>query len=330
MERKFKVCVVGCGAISATHIKGLLAADQSIAALCDTEISCAEALAERFSLKVNTYTDYIEMLDRERPDSVHICTPHNLHAKMVIEALSRDINVLCEKPLCINRTEIEKIKAALAVSKAQLGVCLQNRYEPSFISLRELAVEDIRGALGVVAWQRDADYYASGDWRGRWLTEGGGVMINQAIHTLDLLQWIVGMPESVTAHISNDHLKNEIEVEDTATALFYLPDGRRFNLFATTACGDSFPAQLHIRTAARDKLYADGTVLLKNGEPIHLDIRESGEKAVWGTGHARLIADFYACIGSDRRFPIDAEEGSRAIRLVLSMYESNGKNTKIY
>ncbi len=332
MERKFKACLVGCGAISANHVNGILAAGGELIALCDIDATRAEALAERFSLKVNIYTDYIGMLDTERPDSVHICTPHYLHADMVTAALSRGVNVLCEKPLAINRTELERVLAAEAASDAQLGVCLQNRYEPTIKKLRELAGERPVGALGVVNWRRDADYYDSGDWRGKWLTEGGGVMINQAIHTLDLLRWIAGEPESVIAHISNDHLKNEIEVEDTASALFLTADGRRINLFATNAGGANIPAQVHIRTASGDKLYADNSTVIKNGTSV--PVEDSGAdrigKAVWGKGHALLISDFYSHLVHGEHFPIDAAEGGRVIRLVLSMYESNGKSTKIY
>lgn len=332
MDKKLRVAVVGCGTICGNHINAILSAGQTVCALCDKDRSHAEAIAEKFGLNVNIYTDYIGMLDTEHPDSVHICTPHYLHAKMCIEALGRDINVLCEKPLCINRTEIVRILEAQKASRAQLGVCLQNRYEPKFKKLCELAGDSPVGALGVVSWKRDADYYASGEWRGKWLTEGGGVMINQAIHTLDLLQVIAGMPKSVIAHISNDHLKNQIEVEDTATALFETEDGRRINLFATNACGVSFAAQLHIKTKDGDKLYADNKLVLKNGEPVETDAVNGKQigKSVWGTGHALLIADFYRCILESKPFPIDAAEGSKVVKLVLSMYESNGKKTDIY
>ena len=330
MERSFRVAVVGCGTIHKNHINGILSAGHTVCALCDIDEEKARASAAELD-GARVYTDYEAMLDAEMPDAVHICTPHYLHAKMCIEALSRSINVLCEKPLCINRTELAKIEQAAKNSTASLGVCLQNRYEPNILKLKELCDADVSGAIGIVAWKRDADYYASGDWRGKWLTEGGGVMINQALHTLDLLQWIVGMPESVTAHIFNDHLKNEIEVEDTATAVFGASDGRKFNLFATTACGVDFPAQLHIRLTDKTRLYADNKTTLKNGVPVETEKAEySLGKAVWGKGHALLIADFYRCITEGIPFPIDAAEGGKVIRLILSMYESNGKKTDIY
>ena len=331
MDKIFRVAVVGCGAICGNHVNGILASGQAICALCDTDESRAASIAGKFSLDTKIYTDYIGMLDTEHPDSVHICTPHYLHAEMVIAALSRGINVLCEKPLCINRGELDAILKAAESSSAQLGVCQQNRYEPKIQKLRELAGEAPEGALGVVSWNRDADYYASGEWRGKWATEGGGVMINQALHTLDLLQWICGMPVAVTAHIANDHLKGEIEVEDTATALFETADGRRLNFFATTACGASFPAQLHICTASGEKLYADTKLVLKDRVPVWADEADGTEigKAVWGRGHALLIKDFYSCLASGKHFPIDAAEAAKVIRLILAMYDSNGDRIEI-
>ena len=230
MKKVFRVAVVGCGAICGNHINGILSAGQNVCALCDIDESHALSVAEKFSLDPKIYTDYIGMLDTEHPDSVHICTPHYLHAQMCIEALKRNINVLCEKPLCISKQELESIIKAANESSAQLGVCLQNRYEPAILKLRELAGDDPVGALGIVSWKRDEKYYASGDWRGKWATEGGGVMINQAIHTLDLLQWICGMPAYVTAHLSNDSLQGIIEVEDTASALLECENGKKISL----------------------------------------------------------------------------------------------------
>ena len=208
-----------------------------------------------------------------------------------------------------------------------LGVCLQNRYEPNFLRLKATSGEEgVAAAFGVVAWRRDADYYASGAWRGKWATEGGGVMINQALHTLDLLQWLCGMPQTVTAHLSDDHLQGVIEVEDTATAHFRLPDGRAFQLFATTACTSDFPAQLQLITCAGHRYFADNTSLCRDGEPLPGEKSATLGKTVWGSGHCRLIADFYRHLSEGTHFPIDAHEGAKVIRLILAMYVSAKEN----
>lgn len=320
---KYRAAVVGCGAIAPNHVRGILSAGQSLCALCDTEPEQARRLSERFGLSVPVYTDVVELLERERPDVLHLCTPHYLHAPMCCAALGRGVNVLCEKPLGISTADLERIAAAEAESPATLGVCLQNRYEPNFLRLREIAArEGIAAAFGTVAWKRDADYYRSGAWRGRWETEGGGVMINQALHTLDLLQWLCGMPAEVTAHLSNDHLAGEIEVEDTATGRFRLPGGGCFHLFATTACAESFPAQIQLITRAGHRYFADNATLTCDGEPLAGERCATAGKSVWGNGHCRLIADFYRCLAAGQRFPIDGEEGGRVVRLILAMYES--------
>lgn len=323
----FRAAVVGCGAIAPNHVAGILAAGQTLAAVCDIDKGHAERLLARFGLAVPVYTDLAALLDRERLDVLHICTPHHLHASMCCAALSRGANVLCEKPLGISQADLDAVLAAERNSPAMLGVCLQNRYEPNILRLREEARRGgVAAAFGTVAWKRDAAYYASGAWRGRWATEGGGVMINQALHTLDLLQWICGMPESVTAHTANDHLQGRIEVEDTATGWFRLPDGGCFNLFATTACAGDFPAQLHLLTRDGHRCFADNTSLTRDGEPLPGERSATAGKTVWGTGHKRLIADFYRCLAGGEAFLIDGREGAKVIRLILAMYASAKEN----
>lgn len=329
-QKGFRAAVVGCGAIASNHVAGILAAGQTLAAVCDLDRSHAERLLARFGLTVPVYEDLGELLDREHPEVLHVCTPHHLHAPMCCAALARGVNVLCEKPLGISARDLAAIAAAAEASPAMLGGCLQNRYEPNFLRLHEAVLESgAAAAFGAVAWKRDADYYASGAWRGRWETEGGGVMINQALHTLDLLQWLCGMPESVTAHTANDHLAGQIEVEDTATGYFRLPDGRCFNLFATTACGKDFPAQVHLITRDGHRYFADNQSLTMDGEPLPGEVSATAGKTVWGSGHKRLIADFYRCLATGERFPIDAQEGAKVVRLILGMYASARQNETI-
>lgn len=326
-----KAAIIGCGAIAATHLNAILSAGQTVCALCDIVPERAKALAARFGLSVPVYTDDAELMDRERPDAVHICTPHHLHAEMSVRALWKNIHVLCEKPVCISMEQLEAVTRAAHESKAALGVCLQNRYEPNLLRLRELArAEGIRAALGLVCWKRDEAYYRSGDWRGKQETEGGGVMINQALHTLDLLQWICGMPTYVTAHLSNDHLPGVIKVEDTACALFEAPDGLPLNFFATTAAGADFPAQVQLVTAQNRILYADSRLLVEHGEVMpQAQSTPAPGKAVWGGGHRALIADFYRCAERGEEFPITVQEGGKVIRLILAMYASDGRRIAI-
>ena len=162
-NQTFRVALVGCGAISKTHIAAILAAGQTVAALCDVEEEKARALAAGTGLlNVPIFTDFETMLDRVRPDVLHICTPHDLHAPMTVAALGRGIHVLCEKPLAITEEQLCAVLAAEQKSAAFLGVCQQNRYEPNMRKLKEMTEDDPPvGGYANVVWKRDAAYYAS-------------------------------------------------------------------------------------------------------------------------------------------------------------------------
>ena len=153
-----------------------------------------------------------------------------------------------------------------------LGVCQQNRYEPRMLWLIDFIKEHgVKSGLGIVSWKRDAKYYASGPWRGKIIEEGGGVMINQALHTLDLLQHLCGMPTHVTAHTSNDYHKDCIEVEDTATAHFELPDGMMCHFYGTTAATADLPVQLQFVTMDKVRVIAGNDFVLLNGKPVEIE-----------------------------------------------------------
>ncbi len=333
--KSFRVAVIGCGAISGNHINGILGAGNEICALCDIVPEHAQDSAAKYNLgDVPIYTDYVEMLEREKPDSVHICTPHYLHAPMCVEALQRNINVLCEKPLSINMDQLHAVLAAERASEAQLGVCQQNRFEKNMIWLMDFIKEHgVKSAVGLVSWERNEAYYRSGAWRGTILEEGGGVMINQALHTLDLLQHICGMPTHVTSHISNDFHKDYIEVEDTAVAHFELADGVRYHFYATNNATADLPVQLQFVTKDNKKIFATNNIITVDDKLVSVAETSSPAnplvgKAVWGTGHAVLINDFYRSLEEGRPFRIPGAEGAKVIQLILSMYNSHGNRIK--
>ena len=332
MKKQLRVALVGCGGISSNHIGGILEAGETICALCDVDPARAEQKIEKHSLSnVTVYTDYSEMLKRENPDVVHVCTPHDLHAPMAIEALRQGIHVLCEKPLCINLEQLEALRNAERESRAQLGVCHQNRWKPSMVELKRLAERGVCGAFGSVVWDRDEAYYRADAWRGSWEHEGGGVMINQALHTLDLLQWICGMPTHVIAEIENRTHRGVIEVEDTASARFECENGTVLSFFATTSAGASLPISVQMVLSDKTKVTAQNEFLMINDTPTALSKsgRTLSGKEVWGTEHAALIEHFYHCVREGEHFPIDVEEGGRVVRLILSMYRSHGERMEI-
>ena len=319
--------IIGLGVIGKVHASLLSAMEDTVVALCDVDVSRALYAKETWAKDAEIYTDYKEMLEKAKPDVVHICTPHYLHAEMVIEALGRDINVLCEKPLCIRFEDIDRILEAEAASKAQLGVCHQNRYLASNRFTKDyLKDKKILAAHGSVVWHRDAAYYASDAWRGKWETEGGGSLINQALHTLDLTMWFSGDPESVISTASNLTMKNEIEVEDTIFARFAgeVP----FTFLGTNTSMADMPVEISLHLSDHTVLTVLPYTVLINGVPVPSATvkKQSYGKECYGSGHEALIADFHACVKEGRHFAIDGREGARVIRLILAAYESARTN----
>ena len=319
-----KSAIIGYGNIAKLHAQVLMSQGHTIVAVCDcNQTALHSAPGQRH------YTDYVEMLDAEQIDVVHICTPHYLHAQMIIDALGRGINVLCEKPLCIKEEDIPRILEAERNSTAQLGVCLQNRYNAANRAVKAyLEGKNQLCATASVTWYRDAGYYASGAWRGKWDTEGGGVLINQALHTLDLVQWFVGMPEQLRACVSCMTLSDHIEVEDTATILAGNKN-HGFTFYATNGGATDCPVELTVRADGewikimpKDVLYGDRHEHYEEGA-VALG------KACYGSSHGALIADFYDCVLTGRHFAIDACEAAKVVRLVLAAYRSRGKSEPI-
>ncbi|MBQ8345235.1 MAG: Gfo/Idh/MocA family oxidoreductase [Clostridia bacterium] len=320
-----KISIVGTGIIGKVHIRYLQELGEEIVALCDTDENKARRVAEEFGLTCPIFADYSDMLRVQKTDAVHICTPHYLHADMVVTALAQNVHVLCEKPLCIHKEDIPRILEAEKASSATLGVCFQNRYNPANRFVKELLAEDPPvGAHGSVVWKRTDDYYRSAEWRGKWATEGGGVMINQAIHTLDLLLWLMGDPDTVRATVSNLTHGEVMETEDTAVCFF---GGKHpFDLFATVSAETDHPVLLQIRTESGRRLTllphsvteGDSVLFSEEAQPVC-------GKPCYGNSHKRLFADFYASIREGRPFSLHGAEGARAVRAVLSIYESKGE-----
>ena len=214
-----RVGLIGCGSIASQHLDAIDAnPDAVLVAVADTDEDAAAAVvADR---GVPGYPDLTRMLDAEQPDVVHICTPHHLHAPMAIECLRRGVHVLLEKPVARRSRTVKPWCGPPGASTATIGVCFQNRFNPTILAIRDLleggTLGDLVGGRAAVTWFRDESYYASRPWRGRWAESGGGVLINQAIHTLDLLQWFLGDVTAVRGVAARVALSDTIEVEDTA------------------------------------------------------------------------------------------------------------------
>ena len=319
-----KIAIIGLGVIGKVHAQALSLLGTPAGALCDVDRPRMEAIKASFAPDAVCYTDWKAMLTQYRPDAVHICTPHYQHAEMILEALKQNVNVLCEKPLCITHRDVEAILKAEKESAATLGVCHQNRYNSASVFLKQyLSDKKIAGAYGTVMWRRDEEYYRSASWRGRKDTEGGGVMINQALHTLDLLIWLCGQARSVTAADANLTLKTAIEVEDTIC----LKCSGQVDYFFTATVGApvSFPVELNFKLENGDHVLALPNTVLINGKVVATEenVRSLG-KACYGNGHTRLIKDYYTCLAEGKPFPINGQEAAKVVKTILKAYESQG------
>ncbi len=331
-----KVAVIGCGGISVMHLKALKDnPDTDIVAVADIKPERANKAAEEYGAKA--YCDFEDLLKNEELDSIHICTPHYLHTDMAIKALKAGINVLTEKPCSVSADEVEMLRKAQEESGKQVGVCFQNRYNNCVIRAKEIIANGTLGkmlsARAFVTWSRGKDYY-SDDWHGTLDKECGGVLINQSIHTLDLIEYLCGKCKKVTAHVSNDHLKGIIEVEDNASVLMELESGITAMMYATTAYAENSDVFIEI-AFENGKLRFEGDRLYtvsKNGNIA--EACESPEavyhgQSYWGVGHSILINDYYDCLKTGRKFGIDAFEGGNAAKLVFASYESSEKGESV-
>ena len=334
MDKIYKVALVGCGAIAPNHLRALKSIPYvKVAALCDINPEKAEKRKIEYELDCKIYTDLDEMLENEELDSIHIATPHYLHAPMTVKVLKKGINVFLEKPMCISTDEIEELIQAEKESSAGVCVCFQNRFNPSTALAERIANEDggVKSAFGSVFWYRDEKYYTNSGWRGKWATEGGGVMINQAIHTLDLLCYFLGKPTSVTATVANHHLKNIIEVEDSAEGIITFESGKKANFYTTTSFEGRDATILYLVTQKKRRIQIQYSAVYVDGEKVEDPALDSGfvGKECYGNGHTYLIANYYDALKNGKQMPVSLESAQNALRILLASYKSNNEETKI-
>lgn len=328
---KLRAAIVGCGAIYGNHAEALTKYENvELASVCDINEEKAAKAADKYKCKY--YTDYNEMLKNEELDVVHICTPHYLHASMSILAMKSGKHVLTEKPMAISILDAQEMIKVSKDTGKRLGVCFQNRFNATSVRIKEVIesgeVGSVIGAKGFVTWHRDAPYYTNSEWRGSWETEGGGVLINQSIHTLDLLQWFLGDINNIKGSTDTRLLEDAIEVEDTAEATIKFNTGASAIFYATNCYAIDSPVEIEIICEkAVLRLTEDLTISYKNGEIEHTTDADkaTGEKSYWGSSHKLLINDFYKKLIAGIDFSIDGEQGITAIQMIHAIYTSENK-----
>lgn len=320
--------IIGCGNISGMHAAALSALPGvRLAAVCDTDPARLRAAEEAYGLP--GYSDYRRMVREVKPDAVHICTPHHLHARMCRFCLTHGADVLCEKPLTLTSPAAEALRRLAEENGRRLCVVYQNRFNPGTVLVRRTLEEGrlgrILGGRCSVCWNRGQAYYDQDAWRGKYATEGGGVLINQAIHTLDLFRWLIGgAVESVQA-VSSHFGSTTVEVEDTVTGRIGFSGGVFGNFyFTTTYCADArTEIELICEKGVARLDAARGTVIFSDGETLSADEGEAGGgKDYWGNSHGRQIAAFY---GNDFDWRENLAEGISTGDLVCRIYAACGR-----
>lgn len=330
-----KVGIIGCGNIAQVHGWGLNQLEMcELAAVCDCKIEKAKQLSSEYTEgKAKVYEDYLKMLDYEELDVVHICTPHYLHVPMAIEALKRNISVFMEKPPAITKEEFEALIQVEAGSLGRISFCFQNRYNATTRELDRIVASKslgaVKGVRGFVTWKRDENYYSDG-WHGKLATEGGGALINQSIHTLDLMLRYLGTPKKVAASMQNHHLQGITEVEDTIEAWMEFEGDKRASFYATTAYATDAPVILEIsfdkgRVTMIDRILQ---VQENGGEVKNIlceETKDSVGKSYWGKGHLNCIQDFYKCLEENIPNPNDLAGVSNTLYTTMQIYEDAGR-----
>lgn len=329
-----RAAIVGCGDIGRVHaaiLAGMPGVD--IVGVCDVVAERRDEFAR--ALGVPAFADHRALLESGSVDVVHVTTPHHQHLPVTLDALAAGVHVLQEKPLAPTLTDAERLVAAGASARGKFGVCYQNRYNPASVRVRELlesgALGEVRGAYASVVWARTPDYYSAKPWRGRRDQAGGGLLINQAIHTLDLLQWWLGEPVEVAATVATLRYGGQIDIEDTASVLYTHPGGVFSTVQGALTVSRHRPVEIELDCANAHVVVRDGlTITWADGRVEAVDTPSgSGPRSYWGNSHSLLIADFYARLDDPEPFWIGPEEAIPSLRMVAAAYAAAGPGREL-
>ena len=341
-----RYALIGCGRISPNHIAAAKANQLEIVAICDVVPENMEEKATKFDLpaSVKRYTDYMEMIEKEKPELVAIATESGKHAEIAINCIEAGCNVIIEKPIALSLQDADRIIAKAKEKNVKVCSCHQNRFNKSIRKIREAVEKKRFGKLfygtAHIRWNRGYDYYSRAKWRGTWEQDGGALM-NQCIHNIDLLRWMMGDDIIEVVGLTDKLNHDYIDAEDLGLALIKFANGSYGIVEGTT---DIYPQNLE------ETLYifgAKGTVkagghsvniieewnfsdYLDDPEEVKAKFHENPPN-VYGFGHTPLYADVIEAIEKDRKPYVDAEAGRRALELVLAIYKSaaEGKSVKL-
>jgi predicted dehydrogenase len=329
--KKLRIGIIGCGTILPVHLDSIHSFEGAeLCIVCDINENKAKKVA---AIEGCPYvTDYEDILKDETIDVVHILTPHYLHVAMTLNAIKHHKHVVLEKPVGISFEELKKLKEEAKEKNVTIGVALQNRFNPTTIKMKEMIASGSLGKFisskGILTWCRKDDYYSESDWRGKLATEGGGLLINQAIHTLDLLEYVGGPIKELKAYVTN-FAHPEIEVEDMAMIGLTYESGAIGSFFATNNYGDNSQVEMgFVFEKGQLVLHDQELFLVEEGksEKLAHDIVNQGDKSYWGMSHQLIIRDIYEAILHKRKPKVTLEHAIRATELVLMSYHNSNSN----
>lgn len=322
-----RAAVIGLGDISQVHLSAIRSLENArLIAGCDVDPSRKSSLGEGPAF----YTNYEEMLKQEKPDVVHICLPHYLHYPVAKTAAEAGCNIFAEKPLALNAAEAAEYVLLEKKQGVKICLCLQNRCNPTsetlYRLLRSGEYGKVTGVRGAVAWYRSAEYYRQKPWRASMALAGGGCMINQSIHTMDLMQYFAGSPmRSIKGNIAQV-LDYGIEVEDTASARIVFENGASGLFSASVANYEDMDVEIDVRCEKAAFSIRDRTLyrLHENRrEELATDSSAFSGKQVYGNSHGKLIKTFYQVLEDGGGWYIHPEEGLPSMRMIDAIRESS-------
>ncbi len=333
VHEETKFAIVGAGNIAGVHAAAIHGTpDARLVAVATRNPDRGKAFVAEHG--GDWYADYRDVLKRADVDVVSLCTPHDMHLPMTVDAASAGKHVLCEKPMARTVGECDEMIAACERAGVTLGILFQGRFEPLS---KKLKADVEAGRLGTLlwtssntVWYRSDEYYRSAPWRGTWAHEGGGVLINQAIHAIDMLLWVVGMPSKVTAQTRT--LNHQIEVEDAAVAILEYPNRALGLVQATTDAFPGYAERLEFYGTNGGAVYhkSQGKIEWHTVQPRE-DVVDQAEGISGASGpmttnagpHTALYQDFVAALREHRPPLVDGREGRRSVAVVEAIYRSS-------
>lgn len=342
-----KYALIGCGRIATNHVKAVINNKLEFVAVCDVIPEQMEALLEKHDLQndasIKRYTDYKKLIDENELDLVGIATESGIHAEIALYCIEHNVNVIIEKPMAMSIEDADKIIKLAEEKNVKVSACHQNRFNIAVQEMRKALESGRFGKLSHgsihVRWNRNQNYYTQAPWRGTWAQDGGALM-NQCIHGIDLLRWMMGNEIEEVYGVTRQQFHHYLEAEDIGMAVVKFKNGAVATIEGTT---NVYPQNLE------ETLYLfgeNGTVKLGGKSTNNIDVwnfadeteddqankgLEEATSNVYGNGHTSLYADVMDAIVNDRAPYVDAYAGRNALELVLAIYKSQkeGKAVKL-